>query len=341
MPIQGLPEIIGESDAILELLSEVNRVASVDRPVLIIGERGTGKELVASRLHYLSKRWEMGLVSVNCGSFTESLVESELFGHETGAFTGAINNRMGWVEKSNNGTLFLDEIGLLPKSVQEKLLRVLEYGVFYRVGGEEEISVDLRIIGATNADLWEKAGNGEFKEDLLDRLSFEIVHVPPLRCRGDDILKLAHHFAFRMAVELELPESPEFSKKTQKMLMNYPWPGNVRELKNVVERAVVRSPENLEAGLDFYPQNHSWNKGEATASSTSVSQTSSENQDFKSQTEAFEVELLAKALEKSGGHRGKASQILALSYHQFRGLLRKYAHSQELQKWIQEKIESH
>ena len=194
-----LPEALGRSEAFLDFQARLSRVAAIDRPVLLVGERGTGKELAARRLHYLSLRWDHPLVALNCAALAPSLIESELFGHEAGAFTGAQQRRAGRFEAADTGTLFLDEIGSIPLQVQEKILRVVEYGTFERVGSADVVEVDARIVGATNADLRALVCEGRFKQDLLDRLSFEVLHVPPLRERAEDLLLLANHFAAHMA----------------------------------------------------------------------------------------------------------------------------------------------
>jgi len=224
----ALPEALGESEVFLDFQDRLSRVAKVERPVLIIGERGTGKELAARRVHYLSKRWQEPLVELNCAALASTLIESELFGHEAGAFTGAQRQRRGRFEMANGGTLFLDELGNIPLPVQEKILRVVEYGRFERVGGTEQISVDVRIVGATNADLATLADSGRFMRDLLDRLSFEVLYLPPLRARSEDILLLANHFAIRMAFELGRSQMPSFSDAVEAALEAYPWRGNVR-----------------------------------------------------------------------------------------------------------------
>ena len=232
--VPRVQEALGQSEAFLTFQEHLSRAARVDRPVLILGERGTGKELAATRLHFLSKRWQQPFVALNCAALSPSLIESELFGHEAGAFTGATARRVGRFEMANEGTLFLDEIGLIPTETQEKILRAVEYGVFERVGSSRPVRVDVRIIGATNADLRTLAHAGRFRQDLLDRLSFEVLHLPPLRARQEDIMLLANHFAARMAHELGWEDVPEFSDEAIMALEGYPWPGNVRELKNVV-----------------------------------------------------------------------------------------------------------
>jgi len=244
---------LGQSELFLEFQERLSQVAPVNRPVLLLGERGTGKELAANRLHYLSKRWQGSFLTLNCSALSPSLIESELFGYEKGAFTGAAQRRVGRFEAADGGTLFLDEIGNVPMEVQEKILRVVEYNTFERVGSSESIEVDVRIIAATNADVKALVARNMFKEDLLDRLSFEVLVVPPLRERGEDILLLANYFAGRMAVELERVDIPQFSPEAVRDLEAHHWPGNVRELKNVVERAVYRSQATSISEIEFDP----------------------------------------------------------------------------------------
>ena len=251
--ISASTEALGQSEAFLEFQERLSRVAPINRPVLLIGERGTGKELAAARLHYLSGRWERPLVTLNCASLAPTLIESELFGYERGAFTGARERRAGRFESAEGGTLFLDEIGNVPLEVQGKILRVVEYNTFERVGSAERIDVDVRIVAATNADLWELVRREQFKADLLDRLSFEVLVVPPLRARRGDVLLLARHFATRMARELDRAESPVISDAAAEALERHAWPGNVRELKNVVERAVYRSDAAVISEIEFDP----------------------------------------------------------------------------------------
>ncbi|MCB2102383.1 MAG: sigma 54-interacting transcriptional regulator, partial [Rhodobacterales bacterium] len=238
-----LPPLIGESPAFMTLIGRVSRAAPLDRPVLVIGERGTGKELIAARLHFLSRRWDRAFVKVNCAALPETLLETELFGHEAGAFTGADRRRAGRFERAHRGTLFLDEIADAGLAVQEKLLRVIEYGEMERVGAEAPLSVDVRVLGATNVDLPAAADAGRFRHDLLDRLAFDVITLPPLRERAEDIPLLADRFGRAMAAELEWDGWPGLSPDAQAALVRHPWPGNVRELRNVVERAVYRWPE--------------------------------------------------------------------------------------------------
>ncbi len=246
-------EALGQSEIFLDFQDRLSRVAPVDRPVLLLGERGTGKELAARRLHFLSKRWEGPFVTLNCATLSPTLIESELFGHERGAYTGAEGRRIGRFEAASGGTLFLDEIGTIPIQAQEKILRVVEYHFFERVGSSDQIEVDVRIICATNADLPALASQGKFKQDLLDRLTFEVLFLPPLRRRGEDIMLLARHFGSRMLFELGIDEVLSFSSEAVRSLENYRWGGNVRELKNVIERAVYRAGSGRIGKIDFDP----------------------------------------------------------------------------------------
>ena len=332
-------EAIGESEPFLQFQEEISRAAKVDRPLLIIGERGTGKELAAGRLHYLSRRWNEPLVALNCSALAPSLIESELFGYEAGAFTGAQRQRKGRFEAADLGTLFLDEIGNIPLEVQSKILRVVEYQSFERVGGFEPVQVDVRIIGATNADLPAMAAEGRFKSDLLDRLAFEVLVVPPLRERSGDIRLLAAHFAARMAHDLSWPKLPVLADEALAALEDYDWPGNVRELKNVVERAVFRSDNHVVREVVFnpFPRNlprentvelarpgESPSAPDGRAISTGPEETFSFDRPFKEQVLDFESGLLTAALEKTQFNQKKAARLLGLSYNQFRGLYRKH-----------------
>jgi len=233
--------LLGQSNSFLEVLEQISKIATLSKPVLIIGERGTGKELVAARLHYLSKRWEQTYLKLNCAALNENLLETELFGYDSGAFTGANKRHEGRFERADKGTLFLDEIANTSGLIQEKLLRVVEYGEFERVGGSKTIITNARLIAATNEDLPSLASNGQFRADLLDRLAFDVITLPPLRERLEDILMLAEHFAINMARELEFELFSGFTEKAKRSLLDYHWPGNIRELKNVVERSVYRS----------------------------------------------------------------------------------------------------
>lgn len=233
-------QVIGQSSAFLDALERASRAAQLDRPVLVIGERGTGKELVAERLHRLSPRWDQPLVVMNCAALPETLIEAELFGHEAGAFTGAARARAGRFEEADGGTLFLDELGTLSMAAQDRLLRAVEYGEVTRIGASRPIRVDVRIVAATNEHLPDRVERGTFRADLLDRLSFEVVTLPPLRARQGDIMVLAEFFGRRMAMEIGWEDWPGFGAEAVDALLHHGWPGNVRELRNVVERAVYR-----------------------------------------------------------------------------------------------------
>jgi psp operon transcriptional activator len=334
--IAEIPEALGQSDYFLEFRERLSRVAPINRPVLIVGERGTGKELAASRLHFLSKRWQGPLVTLNCSALTPSLIESELFGFEKGAFTGALERRKGRFESADGGTLFLDEIGKIPSEVQEKILRAVEYGSFERVGSSGSIKVDVRIIAATNADLPALAEEGKFKKDLLDRLSFEVLTLPPLRKRGEDILILANHFAAQMAQELGWEELPSFSEDATQSLQSYPWPGNVRELKNVVERAIYRSDSPLISHIAFDPFQSSSAEKEAhkevilSSGGTGELLGDPSSKPFKKAVRIFEIQLIREALIGAKYNQKKVARRLGLSYDQFRGVYRKY--KKELQE---------
>lgn len=321
-------QLIGESPSFLEVIEHVSRVAPLNRPVLVVGERGTGKELIAARLHYLSSRWDRPFVKLNCAALAESLLETELFGHEAGSFTGATRRRLGRFELANQGSLFLDELSSTSDRVQEKILRVIEYGEFDRVGGSDTIRTDVRIIGATNVDLPALAEQNRFRPDLLDRLAFDVITLPPLRERREDILELAHHFAVKMAGELGMELFEGFTDAAQKILLQYPWPGNVRELKNVVERAVYSGLGNegpIDA-IDFDPFESPWRPQVEAAGDAETPAPSGPlgEYDFKSHIQEYEIELLKRALEDCRYNQKKTAEYLGMTYHQLRGYLRKY-----------------
>jgi len=319
-------QLIGESPGFLEVLEHVSRVAPLDRPVLVIGERGTGKELIAARIHYLSGRWDKPFIKMNCAALAESLLETELFGHEAGSFTGATRRRLGRFELANQGSLFLDELANTSSRVQEKVLRVIEYGELERVGGNETIRTDVRIIGATHEDLPTLAEQGTFRPDLLDRLAFDVVTLPPLRERRSDILPLAEHFAVKMAGELGLELFPGFTDAAREALLEYHWPGNVRELKNVVERAVysVEEAGQKVAHIVFDPFDSPWRPGLAGIGDVEAAPYPVGPYDFKAHVSDLEVGLLKSALETCKYNQKKTAEYLGMTYHQLRGYLRKY-----------------
>jgi psp operon transcriptional activator len=331
-----LPAPLGESPDFLAHLDHISRVAPVDRPVLVIGERGTGKELSAARIHFLSQRWEGPFVKLNCAALPESLLEAELFGVEAGAFTGAARRRLGRFELSHTGSMFLDEIGNAPLSVQEKILRVIEYGEFERLGGTDTLNVSVRIIAATNSDLPAEAVAGRFREDLLDRLAFDVLTLPPLRARGGDIALLAHHFGRGMAKAVGWETFPGFTPKALAALEGYEWPGNIRELKNVVERAIAHWPRPLEPidavvfdpfASPHRPKTKIAVRPEAPAPSTmtGVGPVPTEGvTDFHGTVAEIERRILSDALAGARHNQRIAAKRIGLGYHQFRNQLRKH-----------------
>jgi psp operon transcriptional activator len=335
--------LIGEAPAFLSTLEHVSRAAPLTKPVLVIGERGTGKELIASRLHFLSNRWDQPLVKVNCAALTESLLESELFGHEAGAFTGASRTHIGRFEQAEGGTLVLDELGTIPLRMQEKILRVIEYGEFQRVGGSRTLNTDVRIVGSTNDDLPRLARRGRFRADLMDRLAFDVIHVPPLRARPEDIPTLAYHFAVNVTSELEREFFAGFAPEAAAALLAYEWPGNVRELKNTVERSVYRSADptapivdilfdpfaspfqsEAEPMPDVSAVEDEDEEGEEQAQLEAARLRGPLPKDLRAAVSAFEADILQRALERAQYKQTTAARMLGLSYHQLRGLLKKH-----------------
>jgi psp operon transcriptional activator len=333
-------QFIGQSSAFLDAVERASRAAPLNRPVLVVGERGTGKELIAERLHRLSARWGGPLITMNCAALPETLIEAELFGHEAGAFTGATRAREGRFEEADGGTLFLDELGTLSMGAQERLLRAVEYGEVTRIGSSRPIKVDVRIVGATNENLPKMVEAEKFRADLLDRLCFEVITLPPLRVREGDIEVLTEYFGRRMAAELEWPSWPGFGEVATRALENYQWPGNVRELRNVVERAVYRwaDPAQPVDYVQFDPFDSPW-KNAVTPSaanreiqgvadsaprfSTDLSQTT-EISDFRVATENYEKAVLEQALAKCRYNQRQTAKALNLSYDQLRHTLKKH-----------------
>ena len=294
--------LLGEANSFLEVLEQVSHLAPLDKPVLIIGERGTGKELIASRLHYLSSRWQGPFISLNCAALNENLLDSELFGHEAGAFTGAQKRHPGRFERADGGTLFLDELATAPMMVQE----------------------NVRLVCATNADLPAMVNEGTFRADLLDRLAFDVVQLPPLRERESDIMLMAEHFAIQMCREIKLPLFPGFTERARETLLNYRWPGNIRELKNVVERSVYRH------GTSDYPlddiiidpfKRRPPEDAIAVSETTSLPTLPLDLREFQMQQEK---ELLQLSLQQGKYNQKRAAELLGLTYHQFRALLKKH-----------------
>lgn len=236
----GFPRILGESEVMKQAVSETQRVAQTEATVLLLGESGTGKELFARAIHHLSNRRDKPFVAINCAAIPETLIENELFGHERGAFTGASDRRLGKFELASGGTVFLDEIGELPLAVQGKLLRAIEEKAVDRIGGRAPVTVDVRVVAATNKDLKAAVETGEFRGDLFFRLAVFPLEVPPLRERGDDVVLLAHHFAAQIGKELRRREA-SLSNEAVEAIKKHRWPGNVRELENAIERACILS----------------------------------------------------------------------------------------------------
>lgn len=312
--------LLGESPALADLLDRTSELAPLHRPVLVIGERGTGKELIAERLHFLSSRWQQPLIKVNCAAISESLLDADLFGYEPGAFTGASRTHIGRFERAHEGTLLLDEVGTMSMALQEKLLRLIEYGEFERLGGQKTLTVDVRIVAATNEDLPSLAAQGRFRSDLLDRLAFDVLTLPPLRARQGDVRLLAEQFAIQMSSELGWSMFPGFSEAALAALNQHPFHGNVRELKNVVERSLYRWGNENEPvdHLVLDPFDSPWRPGQTTTK-TSLAEGS-----FNDQVARFEITLLQTALVNHGQHQGKAADSLGMTYHQFRSQLRKH-----------------
>ncbi len=342
LAMQRSTQVVGQSGAFLDALERASRAAALDRPVLVIGERGTGKELVAERLHRLSPRWDQPLVTMNCAALPETLIEAELFGHEAGAFTGATKARAGRFEEADGGTLFLDELGTLSMGAQERLLRAVEYGEVTRIGASRPVTVDVRIVAATNEHLPDKVDRHEFRADLLDRLSFEVVTLPPLRARRSDVPVLAEHFGRRMASELGWDAWPGFGPNATEAMMQYRWPGNVRELRTVVERAVYRwEREGPIDSIEFDPFASPFRPQPAGAGSRPVPAPSAPApreeeedtpvvaceegpSDFKARVARFERELLARSLAENRFNQRATADALGLSYDQLRHALRRH-----------------
>lgn len=336
-------QFVGQSLAFLDSVERASRAAPLNRPVLVIGERGTGKELIAERLHHLSGRWAGPLVTMNCAALPETLIEAELFGHEAGSFTGAAKTRHGRFEEADGGTLFLDELATLSSPAQDRLLRAVEYGEVTRIGASKPIRVDVRIVAATNEHLPRLVDDGRFRADLLDRLSFEVITLPPLRVRNGDVPILADHYARRMAAELEWPQWPGFSTRALAALEAYQWPGNVRELRNVVERAVYRAedPERQVDIIQFDPFHSPWapadsasaapheNPEHPTAAPRPVDLPATVpppvlTDDLRSAVNAYERALLEDALSRNRFNQRATATALGLSYDQLRHAMKRH-----------------
>ena len=335
-------QFIGQSPSFQDAVERAAQAATLDRPVLVIGERGTGKELIAERLHRLSGRWDKPYIVMNCAALPETLIESELFGHEAGAFTGATRSRAGRFEEADGGTLFLDELATLSMAAQERLLRAVEYGEVTRVGSSRPVRVDVRIVAATNEHLPALAEASKFRADLLDRLSFEVITLPPLRVREGDIAELATYFGQRMAAELGWEEWPGFGPRALAALEGHDWPGNVRELRNCVERAVYRwrEPGKKVDEVEFDPFASPWApRGTAVPANSDAAPAASETapppsaptgpvSDLRAAVDGYEKSILEATMARCRFNQKVAAEALSLSYDQIRHALKKHGLNQ-------------
>lgn len=308
-------EIVSQSPQMQEVLSTASRVAQTKAPVLILGESGTGKELIARAIHYNSPRSGKPFIAVNCAALNENLLESELFGHEKGAFTGAEKQRRGRFELANGGTIFLDEIGDISSATQVRLLRVLQEHQFERVGGSETLSIDVRVITATHKNLEEAMTSGTFREDLFYRLNVVSVEIPPLRKRRDDIAVLLDHFLAKFTKEHK-KKKLSFSKEAWEHLARYDYPGNVRELENIVQRSVIFSRGDTITTEDL--PHIVKNSSAESSTSTPVSE------NFSEQVERLEKDLIFEALRTTGNNQSQAAEQLGLSERNLRYRLKKW-----------------
>jgi two-component system response regulator PilR (NtrC family) len=310
----SIENIIGQSPKMQEMFKLIPKIAQSNSNVLIIGESGSGKELVATALHNLSYRKDKNLITINCAAFSEGLLESELFGHMKGAFTGAMYNKQGLFEIADGGSVFLDEIGEMPISLQAKLLRVIENGTFRRVGGTTDIKVDVRVISATNKDIKEEVTSGRFREDLYYRLNVVPINIPPLRERKEDIPLLVEHFLKKTSDNLK-----RITPKAMKLLMDYSWKGNVRELENIIERTALLTdeeeiqPAELPTEITGYQDDMKYISG-LTEKGINIDKVIGD----------IEKRYLLQALEKAGGVKTEAAKLLNLSFRSFRHRLHKY-----------------
>ena len=301
--------IIGESQPIKDIFNLIERVADSGSSILVLGESGTGKELIAKTIHYNSNRAGEPFVPVNCGAIPSELLESELFGHEKGAFTGAVASRSGRFERAHGGTIFLDEIGELAFPLQVKLLRVLQEREFERVGGNKTIEVDVRIVAATNRDLEECVRNRTFREDLFYRLNVIPIHVPSLRERRDDIPLLANYFLKKLA-ERKMREINSISEEAMKLFCGYPWPGNIRELENIIERIVILKPDEGEVVSGDVPDKI---KGHSGVDSIYPLDIPHEGVSLPSLIYEMEKDFIKRALAKSDGVKARAAELLGIN----------------------------
>ena len=333
-----LMQPIGQSKSFHALMDRVSNTAALDKPVLIVGERGTGKEMIASRLHFLSPRWEAQYVKVNCAAFSDERLDQELFGMDSRDDTN------GRFFEANGGTMFLDNIETLSPRLQEKLMRAVEYGEYETSGEAETQHVDVHLITATRINLPVAAARGEFRLDLIDRLAFNVITLPPLRARREDIAPLAEHFGRKVSRDLGVRTFPGFTPEIMEILECRNWPGNIRELKTVIERNTAHaflddeslthpisylnfdpfeSPYRLEGDIPEHPQLIETKNTTAPTNTEHIQQSQSMT-GFNERVFIFERRLIDEALSQNDGHQGKAADYLALTYHSFRGLLRKH-----------------
>ena len=347
------PQPIGQSQAYLAILDRVSDSAVLERPVLLVGERGTGKELIAKRLHFLSPRWEKVFITVNCAAFTDERLDEELFGQ---SFLDGREDTNGKFYHADEGTIFLDNIDAVSPRLQEKLMGAVEYGRYQASGEHAEQEVDVRVISASAVDLPGAVSRGTFRADLLDRLAFEVITLPPLRARRDDILPLSDHFGRKIAAELGAERFPGFTAEASEALLARDWPGNVRELKAVIERNIAKAwladetlsnpiGGGLAGPLIFDPFAGPHRLQDAGPAPQTNMQTNIETAPpptheapsrpddtsnlppqagFQTRVLAFERKLILEAMQVSENHQGKAAERLELTYHQFRGLMRKH-----------------
>jgi len=310
--------IIGRSSPMVNVFKLIETVAPTTSTILVTGESGTGKELVARAIHYNSPRRERPFVALNCGALPETLLESELFGHMRGAFTGAANNKKGLIEVAERGTVFLDEIAEMTPMVQVKLLRVLQERRFRRLGGLDEVEADIRIIAATNQDLGQLVADGDFREDLFYRINVIPIHLPPLRERREDILLLAEHFLRRYCEQMG-KKLAGISGEAARLLEGYHWPGNIRELENVIERAVA-----LESSPVILPDTLSPVLRGLSTRPAPVIDLPESGFNLEAHVQELERGYLAEALRRSGGVQSKAADILGMTFRSFRYYAKKY-----------------
>ena len=321
---RAFDRLVGESAAMREVLELISTVAPSSSTVLLAGETGTGKELVARAIHQASPRRERPFVPVHCAALTESLLESELFGHVKGSFTGAARDRTGLFEAADHGTVFLDEISEVSPATQVKLLRVLQEGEVRRVGASSDINVDLRVVAATNVDLQERIREGKFREDLYYRLNVIRVDLPPLRERGGDVPRLAHHFAHKYAGKTERPV-PTIAPETVALLERYAWPGNVRELENAIERAVVLRKGDTLQPRDLPPELRGASGASHGTGGAAAAQAGVPLSDAKSQnTQDFEQEYIHAVVELAQGNLSEAARRAGLDRSNFRKIAKRY-----------------